>query len=68
MPQFIVKGEYIELIALLKATGMASSGGQAKLMVEDGLVKVNSESESRKRRKVRKGDLVEVSGIVFNIL
>ncbi len=68
MPQFIVKGEYIELIALLKATGMASSGGQAKLMVEDGLVKVNSESESRKRRKVRKGDLVEVSGIVYTIL
>jgi len=68
MPQFIVKGEYIELIALLKATGMASSGGQAKLMVEDGLVKVNAEAESRKRRKVRKGDQVEVSGIVLNIL
>ena len=68
MPQFILKGEYIELIALLKATGIASSGGQAKLMVEDGLVKVNSEQESRKRRKVRKGDQVEVNGISLTII
>ena len=41
MEEFEIKGDYIELIALLKATGIAETGGQAKGMVDEGLVKVN---------------------------
>lgn len=52
--------EYIELIKLLKSIRIAESGGQAKLMVEDGLVFRNGEQEFRKRAKLRSGDLIEV--------
>jgi|LakMenE18May11ns_1017448.scaffolds.fasta_scaffold7481681_2 ribosome-associated protein len=64
---FVLKSEYIELLALLKATGIAGSGGMAKLMVENGEVHVNQELESRKRRKLRTGDRVEVGTIIIHI-
>lgn len=52
--------EYIELIKLLKTMRISESGGQAKLMVEDGLVRRNGEPEFRKRAKLRAGDVIEV--------
>ena len=55
---FILKTEYIDLSQLLKATGLAMSGGEAKMFVIDGLVFVNGEIEFRKRRKLRIGDIV----------
>lgn len=57
---FELKGEYIELIQLLKVTRMAQSGADAKVFVEEGLVKLNGVIESRKRAKVRIGDKVQV--------
>ncbi len=47
--------EYIELISLLKYLNIASTGGQAKMMVENNTVYVDGELESRKRRKIRSG-------------
>ena len=58
---FILLTEYIDLSQLLKASGLAMSGGEAKMFVTDGLVMVNGKTESRKRRKLRSGDVV-----VFN--
>jgi ribosome-associated protein len=58
----IEDAEYIELIGLLKATGISETGGQAKQMVDDGLIKVNGNIENRKRAKLRTGDVVEVDG------
>lgn len=56
-----LKGEeYIELIKLLKIMRISESGGQAKMMVDDGLVWRNGEQEFRKRAKLRSGDLIEV--------
>jgi len=52
--------EYIELIKLLKIMRVVESGGQAKLVVEDGLVYRNGEQELRKRAKLRAGDVIEV--------
>jgi len=61
METYELKGEeYIELIKLLKTMRIAESGGQAKLMVEDGYVFRNGEPEFRKRAKLRSGDLIEV--------
>lgn len=51
--------EYIELFKLLKLMQLASSGGEAKMFIEQSLIKVNSETELRKRRKIRVGDLIE---------
>lgn len=58
----LTRGDYIELIQLLKVVSVASSGAEAKLMVEDGLVMLNGQPESRKRAKIRKGDRVAVNG------
>jgi ribosome-associated protein len=57
---FQLKGEYIELIKLLKLVRIAESGGQAKLFVENGEVKLNKEIEIRKRAKLRRNDVVEI--------
>ena len=54
--------EFIELIKLLKLLHIAQSGGHAKIMVEDGEVKLNGEVEFRKRAKLRPGDIVKASG------
>ena len=50
---FALRGDHIALAALLKASGMASSGGAAKMLLGDGQVRVNGESETRRGRKIR---------------
>ncbi len=55
--------EYIELMKLLKIKRIAQTGGHAKIIIEDGGVSVNGEQEFRKRKKLRKGDLVEMDEI-----
>jgi len=59
--------EYIELIKLLKLLRIAQTGGHAKMMVEEGEVKLNGLVESRKRAKLRVGDVVETAGKRINI-
>jgi len=61
--EYALKGtEFIELVKLLKILRIAESGGQAKLMVEDGEVKRNGEVELRKRAKIKAGELIEIFG------
>lgn len=60
--------EYIDLISLLKLKQIAQSGGDAKMLVSEGMVIVNDELESRKRRKLRRGDVVVLDGIRIEIL
>ena len=67
METFKITGEYIQLIQLLKACGMVMSGGEAKLIVEDGIVLVNGEVELQKRKKLRQGDVVELDGNFIQI-
>lgn len=50
--------EYIELAQLLKLANCVGTGGEAKEMVQNGLVKVNGEVETRRGRKLRPGDTV----------
>jgi len=57
---FRLSGEYIELHNLLKLMAIAQSGGAAKFMVADGLVRVDGEVETRKTRKLRAGNVVRV--------
>lgn len=60
MVEFELNGDYIELIALLKATGIAQTGGHAKFIVEEELIYRNGELETRKRAKLIKGDIIVV--------
>jgi ribosome-associated protein len=57
--EFELKGEFIALCDLLKLMGIAQSGGQGKIMVADGIVKVDDKIELRKTAKIRKGQIVE---------
>jgi ribosome-associated protein len=60
--EFELRGEYIALDALLKATGLAASGGGAKAMVAAGKVQIDGREELRKTCKVRAGQVVGVHG------
>jgi len=55
---FILRGDFIELDKLLKATGLAESGGRARMMIVEGLVQVDGQPESRKTAKIRAGQVV----------
>lgn len=57
-----ISGDMIRLGQLLKLAGLVDSGGEAKLALEAGLVRVNGEVESRRGRQMRSGDVVAVRG------
>ncbi len=59
---FALNAEFIELYKLLKAAGLCESGGAAKYAVEQSEVKVDGQIETRKARKIRKGQSVKFSG------
>ena len=59
---------YIELNKLIKLLRISESGAQANQFVEDGIVRLNGEIESRKRAKLRSGDVVEVLGNTIRIV
>jgi ribosome-associated protein len=65
---FQLRGDHITLDALLKATGLASSGGIAKLMVADGLVQVDGREELRKTCKIRAGQVVALAGTRITVI
>lgn len=54
-----IKEEPIELHKILKMENLVSSGGEAKFVIAEGLVLVNGETETRKRKKIFSGDVVE---------
>jgi ribosome-associated protein len=66
--EFTINGEFIELLGLLKVTGIAQTGGHAKLIVEDEEVYRNGELETRKRAKLVPGDIIEVGDEVRIVL
>lgn len=57
----------VELYKILKFEGIASSGAEAKLMIEQGLVTVNGELELRKRRKIIGGDIIQLNELTLLI-
>ena len=57
-----VTENYIKLDAFIKWQGLAETGGQAKLDIQDGLVRVNGKVETRRGRKLVQGDKVTYRG------
>jgi ribosome-associated protein len=68
MLELALRGEHIELDKLLKATGLADSGGQARSLIAAGEVKVDGQVELRKTAKIRAGQQVEFGGQVVRVL
>jgi ribosome-associated protein len=59
--------DYIKLDSFLKAVNMVSSGGEAKLRISGGEVRVNGEVEQRRGRKLYPGDRVEIGSRIFAV-
>ena len=65
--EFELTTEYIELNKLLKLLGWVESGGVANMVISEGEVFVNGDTETRKRKKLRIGEIVEFRGKKVNI-
>ena len=59
--------KHIELNAFLRINGVAGTGGKVKLIIRSGSVKVNGEIETRNKRKLHAGDVVEYLGKVYEV-
>ncbi len=68
MREVVITREPVELYKILKFEGIVGSGGEAKAVIAEGLVSVNGEQETRKRRKIVSGDVVEFSGAQYRIV
>ena len=65
--EITIKDEFIKLGQALKLAGAVSSGIEAKVLIADGEVTVNGETETRRGRKLRDGDTVSVHGTSFTV-
>ena len=59
MREIIISQEPIELYKILKFDNMVASGGEAKYVISEGQVIVNGKVETRKRKKLFSGDIIE---------
>lgn len=64
---FQLTADFIPLDKLLKACSLVGSGGEAHALITEGMVKVNGEVETQKRKKIRAGDMVAFAGHEINI-
>lgn len=60
MQEVNFKTEYIKLQQIIKLSGIVGQGSDAKMLVQDGIVKVNGEICLERGRKIRNGDIIEV--------
>ncbi len=63
-----LRGDYIELNQLLKLAGACNSGGEGKMLVAEGIVKVNGTVELRKTYKVRAGETVVLEDLEIKVV
>ncbi len=65
--EFQLRGEYIRLDDLLKNVSVVNTGGHAKIVIQDGEVKVNGEICTMRGKKLRSGDSVEYERIIYDV-
>lgn len=68
MKEVTIRDEYIKLEQALKLCGACGSGSEAKYEVQDGHVSVNGETELRRGRKLRNGDIIEYDGDTYKVI
>ena len=68
MQEIKLRDEFIKLGQALKAVGLVGSGVDAKLVIQDGLVKVNGETEVQRGKKLYDGDVVTFEGETIHIV
>lgn len=63
MPNTIhINKEPVELYKILKFEGLVATGGEAKMVIAEGMVSLNGEVETQKRKKIVSGDIIEFNG------
>ena len=67
MEKITIETEYIKLEALLKYAALVGTGGEAKLVIADGLVQVNGETCTMRGKKLRPGDTVSFGNISLEV-
>ena len=68
MRDVVLNTEPVELYKILKFEGLVHSGGVAKLAIESGDVLVNGQVETRKRKKMVGGDVIEFNGVSIRLV
>ena len=63
-----IRDEYIKLGQLLKLAGLTGSGLESKVEIINGQVKLNGKVETRRGKKVVKGDIVEYKGNIIKVI
>lgn len=63
----LVNREPVELYKILKMENLVMSGGEAKYVISQGLVEVNGETETRKRKKIYNGDLIRFQDVRMRV-
>lgn len=68
MEKIAITTEFIRLDQFLKWAGLTMTGSEAKELIAGGNVKINGEPETRRGRKIRKGDIVSAGNEAFEIV
>ena len=68
MEEIYISTEFIKLGQAMKLAGMVSNGADAKMLIADGLVKVDGETDTRRGRKLFGGETVEFEGNKFKVI
>ena len=67
MENIIITTEFIKLQDLLKFANLVGTGGEAKIIIQEGEVKVNGEVCTMRGKKIRPGDVVEFDGETLTV-
>lgn len=68
MQEVLINKEPVELYKVLKFEGLVGTGGEAKMVISEGLVRVNNDIEMRKRCKLMAGDVIEFNSEKFKLI
>ncbi len=66
--QFKISDEYIELYKLIKAADLVDSGAEAKQLIAEGYVSRNGEEETRKRAKIKVGEVISIGDVTLEVI
>ena len=67
MENITITTEYIKLQDLLKFAGVVYTGGEAKVLIQEGTVTVNGEVCTQRGKKLRQGDRVQLGDVTLNV-
>jgi len=68
MKEIKINTDIIKLDSFLKWSGAVSLGSEAKILIQDGQVKVNGEVETRRGKKLTKEDIIEFNGETYKVM